>query len=74
MSKQGAENEINKLKPFINFMYSLEDSITDPNSKILVIQIKIPLYLIHKYIITIGSLLWLVIISNTDSMKNGIIF
>ena len=37
---KNAENEINKLKPFINFMYSLEDSITDPNSKILVIQIK----------------------------------
>tara|TARA_B100000780_G_C21119051_1_gene453094 strand:- start:2052 stop:2669 length:618 start_codon:yes stop_codon:yes gene_type:complete len=37
---KNAENEINKLKPFMNFMYSLEDSITDPNSKILVIQIK----------------------------------
>ena len=37
---KNAENEINKLKPFMNFMYSLENSITGPNSKILVIQIK----------------------------------
>tara|TARA_B100000780_G_scaffold247263_1_gene192140 strand:+ start:191 stop:808 length:618 start_codon:yes stop_codon:yes gene_type:complete len=37
---RNAENEINKLKPNLNFMYKVENSITDPDSKILVIEIK----------------------------------
>ena len=37
---RNAENEINKLKPYLNFMYKVESSITDPDSKILVIEIK----------------------------------
>ena len=37
---KNAENEINKLKPYQNFMYKIENSITDPESKILVIEIK----------------------------------
>jgi 16S rRNA (guanine527-N7)-methyltransferase len=37
---KNAENEINKLKAHENFVYKLEDSITDPESKILIIEIK----------------------------------
>ena len=37
---RNAENEINKLKPYENFIYNAEGSITDPDSKILVIEIK----------------------------------
>ena len=37
---KNAENEINKLKPNQNFMYKIENSITDPESKILLIEIK----------------------------------
>ena len=37
---RNAENEINKLKPYENFIYKTENSITDSDSKILVIEIK----------------------------------
>ena len=37
---RNAENEINKLKPNLNFMYKVENSITDPDSKILVVDVK----------------------------------
>jgi hypothetical protein len=35
-----AKDEINKLQQPINFMYKLENSITEANSKILIIDIK----------------------------------
>ena len=37
---RNAENEINKFKPYDSFTYKIESSITDPESKILVIEIK----------------------------------
>tara|TARA_B100001093_G_C26353555_1_gene811342 strand:- start:56 stop:679 length:624 start_codon:yes stop_codon:yes gene_type:complete len=37
---KNAENEINKLQQPLNFMYKLETSITDVNSKILIVDIK----------------------------------
>ena len=37
---RSAENEINKLKYLINFEYKLENSITDPDSKIMIAKIK----------------------------------
>jgi|TARA_B110000967_G_C18794435_1_gene515000 16S rRNA (guanine527-N7)-methyltransferase len=37
---RNAENEINKLKPYENFIYKTEESITDSESKILFIEIK----------------------------------
>ena len=37
---RNAENEINKLKSYENFIYKTENSITDSDSKILVIEIK----------------------------------
>ena len=37
---KNAENEINKLKPLPNISYKIKDSITDPESKILVIEVK----------------------------------
>jgi|TARA_B110000902_G_scaffold200528_1_gene227731 16S rRNA (guanine527-N7)-methyltransferase len=37
---KNAENEINKLKPLPNISYKIEDSITDPESKILVMEVK----------------------------------
>ena len=37
---RNAENEINKLKPLPNISYKIEDSITDPESKILVMEVK----------------------------------
>jgi len=37
---RNAENEINKLKLNNNFVYTLEESITDKESKILLIEIK----------------------------------
>ena len=35
-----AKDEINRLQQPINFMYKLENSITEANSKILIIDIK----------------------------------
>ena len=37
---RNALNEINKLKPNLNFIYRVESSMTDPDSKILIIEIK----------------------------------
>jgi 16S rRNA (guanine527-N7)-methyltransferase len=37
---KNAKNEINKLQLPSNFIYNLEDSITDPDSKILVVDVK----------------------------------
>ena len=37
---RNAENEINKLKPLEDFIYKVENSITDKESKILFIEIK----------------------------------
>ena len=37
---RSAENEITKLKYLINFEYKLENSITDPDSKIMIAKIK----------------------------------
>jgi len=37
---KNAEQEVNKLKTYENFMYKSESSITDPDSKILIIEIK----------------------------------
>jgi 16S rRNA (guanine527-N7)-methyltransferase len=37
---KNAENEINKLQQPINFRYKLENSITDPMSKILIVEVK----------------------------------
>jgi 16S rRNA (guanine527-N7)-methyltransferase len=37
---RNALNEINKLKPNLNFIYRAESSMTDPDSKILIIEIK----------------------------------
>jgi len=37
---RNAENEINKLQPFTNLKYKTEKSITDKDSKILIIDIK----------------------------------
>ena len=37
---KNAENEINKLQQPLEFIYKLEKSITDPNSKILIVDIK----------------------------------
>ena len=37
---KNAENEINKLKTCTNFLYTTDNSITDPESKILFIEIK----------------------------------
>ena len=37
---KNAVNEINRLKPYQDFIYTIESSITDPESKILFIEIK----------------------------------
>ena len=37
---KNAEEEINKLQKPIEFMYRLEKSITDPKSKILIVDVK----------------------------------
>jgi len=37
---RNALNEINKLKPNLNFIYRVESTMTDPDSKILIIEIK----------------------------------
>jgi 16S rRNA (guanine527-N7)-methyltransferase len=37
---RNAVNEINRLKPYQDFIYTIESSITDPESKILFIEIK----------------------------------
>ena len=37
---KSAQDEINKLNKDLNYSYSLEKSITDPNSKIIILEIK----------------------------------